>query len=61
MNLLSQAVQRISILDGRKVSQISGWLGEVAHTFEQISAERANLMHRLRKIAAMSEFEKSIP
>jgi excisionase family DNA binding protein len=60
VDLISQAAQRISILDGRKVSQISGWLGEVARTFEQTSAERANLMHRLRQIAEMSVFEKSI-
>lgn len=56
-DLLSRAAQRLSTLGDRKVPQISGWLEEVAHTFEQISAERANLMHRLRQIAVMSEFE----
>jgi excisionase family DNA binding protein len=55
--LLSRANRQIPVLDDRKVSQISKWLEEVAHTFEQISTERATLMHRLRQIALMSEFE----
>lgn len=52
--LLKQAAMRISVLEERKVSQISGWLERVARTFEQISLERANLMSRLRQIAEMS-------
>jgi excisionase family DNA binding protein len=55
--LLTQAAQQVSILDNGKVSQISGWLEKVAHTFEQISVERTSLMHRLRQIAEMSVFE----
>ncbi|MFZ5820246.1 MAG: PocR ligand-binding domain-containing protein [Chloroflexota bacterium] len=55
--LLSQAAQHIPVLDERKVSQIGEWLKRVARTFEQISSERANLMKRLRQIAAMSVFE----
>jgi len=57
INLLTQAAQQISVLDAHKVPQISGWLEQVAHTFEQISAERADLMNRLRQISAMSVFE----
>ncbi|MEW6030119.1 MAG: PocR ligand-binding domain-containing protein [Chloroflexota bacterium] len=53
-NLLAQAARRIPVLDSRKVSQIGGWLERVAHTFEEISSERANLMSRLRHIAEMS-------
>ncbi len=59
--LLTQAARQIFVLDAHNVPQISGWLEKVAHTFEQISAERADLMNRLRQIAEMSVFEKSIP
>lgn len=55
--LLSQAAQKISVLDSRKEMQIWEWLKQVAHTFEQISSERANLMSRLKQIATMSQFE----
>ena len=53
-NLLVQAARQVSVLDNRKSSQISGWLERVARTFEQISAERGDLMNRLRQIAEMS-------
>ena len=56
-SLLAQAAQRISVLDERKVSQIGKWLEKVAHTFEQISTERSDLMGRLRQIAVMSVFD----
>jgi excisionase family DNA binding protein len=59
-DLLKQASRQIQVLDARKVSQLSHWLEEVAHTFEQISSERADLMSRLRHIGEMSVFEKSI-
>jgi excisionase family DNA binding protein len=59
-SLLTQASRQISVLDARNVPQISGWLEQVAHTFEQVSNERADLMGRLRQIAEMSVFEKSI-
>jgi excisionase family DNA binding protein len=59
--LLALAARQITMLDDHKVPQISGWLEKVAHTFEQISAERADLMNRLKQISAMSVFEKSIP
>ena len=56
-NLLSQAAAKIPVLDNRRESQIGEWLKRVAHTFEQISSERANLMNRLKQIAVMSDFE----
>jgi excisionase family DNA binding protein len=56
-NSLVQAAQKISVLDSRKKAQISGWLGRVAQTFEQISKERADLINRLRQIAVMSVVE----
>ncbi len=56
-SLLSRAAAKIPVLDSRKGSQIREWLKKVAHTFEQISSERANLMHRLKQIAMMSDFE----
>ena len=52
--LLARAAKQISVLDARKVSQISGWLERVAHTFEQISSERASLKYRLEQISVMS-------
>jgi excisionase family DNA binding protein len=60
LSLLSQAMGQISVLGAREVPQISGWLEQVAHTFEQVSTERADLMGRLRQIAEMSVFDKSI-
>ena len=57
VELLTRAARQISVLDARKVSQISGWLDRVAQTFEQISSERSDLMGRLRKISVMSVFE----
>jgi excisionase family DNA binding protein len=59
-DLLTQAARQIPILDKRKVSQLTNWVGAVAHTFEQISTERADLMSRLRQIAEMSVFENPI-
>lgn len=56
-DLLVQASKQISVLDDRKVPQISGWLERVANTFEQISTERVNLVGRLRQIAEMSVIE----
>jgi excisionase family DNA binding protein len=56
-DLLTQASHQIPVLDARKISMISGWLGQVAHTFEQISAERSDLMNRLQQIAEMSVIE----
>ena len=61
LSLLTQAAQQITLLDAAKVPQISGWLERVAHSFEQISSERADFMSRLRQIAEMSVFEKIIP
>jgi excisionase family DNA binding protein len=57
INLLTQAARHISVLDARHVPQISGWLERVAKTFEQISAERADLTNRLKQISAMTVFE----
>jgi excisionase family DNA binding protein len=56
-DLLTQASKQISVLDDRKIPQISGWIERVAKTFEQISSERVNLMGRLRQIAEMSVIE----
>jgi excisionase family DNA binding protein len=58
--LLAQAAQPIPVLDDRKVSQLGKWLEKVARTFEQISAERADLTSRLRQIAEMSVLENTI-
>ena len=54
LELLTRAAKQISVLDARKVPQISGWLERVAHTFEQISSERASLKYRLDQISVIS-------
>lgn len=51
---LAEAARDLPVLDDRKRAQIGKWLGSVAHTFEDITQERASLMARLRTIAAMS-------
>jgi excisionase family DNA binding protein len=56
-DLLKQASKQISVLDDRKLPMISGWLEQVAVTFEQISFEHVNLKGRLRQIAEMSVIE----
>jgi excisionase family DNA binding protein len=58
--LLTQSARQITVLDDRKVPQLSRWLEKVAHTFEEIASERADLFDRLRQIAEMSVFTKSI-
>ena len=53
-DLLIQSSKQISILDNRKISQLTGWIEKIVGTFEQISSERANMMGRLQQIAEMS-------
>ena len=57
LELLTRAAEQISVLDARKVPQISGWLERVAHTFEQISSERASLKYRLEQISVISNIK----
>jgi hypothetical protein len=51
---LATAATSIRVLDKRKQVQISDWLQRVAHTFEEIGTERAELMNRLKHIAKMT-------
>jgi excisionase family DNA binding protein len=51
---LNKAALDIPILDERKRALLGIWLKSVAHTFEQIGAERAELINRLQRIAEMS-------
>jgi excisionase family DNA binding protein len=51
---LVEAGQDIPFLEQRKRHEITRWLKKVAGAFEQISCERADLMHRLERIADMS-------
>lgn len=51
---LQAHVRAIPVLDQRKRAQIGLWLEKVARTFEDIGSERAELMGRLNRIAAMS-------
>lgn len=55
LDILNLAAQKITVLEMRKTSQISGWLEQVARTFNQISSERADLMTRLKQISKISE------
>ena len=57
LELLTRSAEQISVLDARKVPQISGWLERVAHTFEQISSERASLKYRLEQISVISNIK----
>jgi excisionase family DNA binding protein len=51
---LAEAARALPVLDKHKCAQLCGWLETVAHTFEQIAAERSELMGRLQRIAEMS-------
>jgi len=55
---LADAARELPALDERKRQQISGWLERVAQTFSDIGRERAELMNRLRRIAAISTIEQ---
>jgi excisionase family DNA binding protein len=54
---LAKAAGKIRLLDERKQVQIGGWLQRVAHTFEEIGNERAELMGRLKRIAEMTAID----
>jgi excisionase family DNA binding protein len=54
---LLEAAEKIPVLDDHKRAWLGTWLEKVAHTFEQVGAERANLMKRLRHIAEVSMFD----
>jgi excisionase family DNA binding protein len=54
---LAEAARDLPTLDQRMRDQISAWLERVAQTFEAIGHERAELVGRLRQIAAMSTLE----
>jgi excisionase family DNA binding protein len=58
---LAEAIQEIRVLDERMCSQIGNWLEQVAHTFEDIGHERAELLQRLQSIAQMSTLPSDIP
>jgi excisionase family DNA binding protein len=54
---LTEAAAKLSVLDERTRSRIANWLERVSHTFEHVGQERAALLSRLRRIAAMSTLE----
>ena len=54
---LSEAIKKINVVDEHRRQQIADWMEKVAHTFEQIACERADLMDRLRNIAALTKPE----
>jgi len=54
---LAEAAREIRTLDERKRELLGDWLESVAKTFEDVGRERAQLMGRLRTIAAVSALE----
>jgi excisionase family DNA binding protein len=52
---LSAAAQGIRVLAPENEAQIGSWLIKVAETFEDIGRERAELLSRLKQIAAVAE------
>lgn len=54
---LVDASHELIYLDDRKRSEITRWLKKVAGAFEQIGRERADLMGRLKQIAAMTQLD----
>ena len=56
-NDLREAARKLPVLAAEKQSRITHWLETVAHSFEQIGAERANLVERLHHIAEMSKLD----
>jgi excisionase family DNA binding protein len=53
---LIESLDSIRILDESRQEQIGEWLVRVADTFKDIALERAELLQRLKSIAAMSTF-----
>jgi excisionase family DNA binding protein len=54
---LADAASHLPILEERTRSRIADWLERVSHTFEHVGQERAALLSRLSRIAAMSKLE----
>jgi ligand-binding sensor protein len=54
---LLDASHHIPFLDARKKREITNWYTKVANTFSQISQERFDLIHRLKRISKMSSFD----
>jgi ligand-binding sensor protein len=57
LDKLTAASRSIRVLNEDRQTQIGGWLKKVAETFEVIAHERAELLGRLKSIAAMSTFD----
>jgi ligand-binding sensor protein len=58
---LARASHEVQVLDPRRGTEMGKWIGSVARTFEHIGRERAELLGRLRTIAAMTTFEPEGP
>lgn len=56
---LVEAALDARVLEERVRTRLGGWVQDVAHTFEQVGRERAELVGRLRRIAEMTVFESS--
>ena len=54
---LAGAARRLPVLDERTRARIADWLERVSHTFEHVGHERAALLSRLSRIAAMSTLD----
>ena len=55
---LVEASRSLVLLDQRKQNEITRWLTKVAGVFQQITQERADLIRRLKTIAAVSNMDE---
>ncbi len=54
-DLLEEAVKNIAVYEDHKKEKIGSWLQRIANSFGEISAERANLLIRLKNISKINE------
>ncbi len=54
---LAEGARALPVLDDHKRERITYWLEDVAHTFEEVGRERAELMGRLRRIAEITTLQ----
>lgn len=52
--VLAEAASGLRVLDDHVRTHLARWLQDVAHTFEEVGRERAELMGRLKRIAEMT-------
>ncbi len=56
---MAEAAKELPVLDDHKQARIGNWLEDVAHTFEEVGRERADMINRLQHISEMSRLDFS--